>query len=82
MRAIEIIDEYNRNLRSIGRKEANKIFHEHVSEYKKENPYSSDYEFLYPEILGWDENWLKNMDSGKSPEEMANEYIEKFKKSI
>ena len=55
---LEIINDYNRNIRSMSRDEASKIFHKQIAEYKKDHPYSTGFEFLYPDVYGWDENWL------------------------
>jgi len=77
MTALEIIDEYNRNIRRMSFEETMHIYKQRVTEYRLDNQYVSEAMFLYPEVLCWDENWLSNMKAGKSPEEIVKEYFER-----
>lgn len=61
MDALEIINEYNRNIRQKTFKETWDIYNQRIAEYMAEHKYASEAMFLYPDVLGWDENWLEMM---------------------
>ena len=61
MDALEIINEYNRNIRTKTFRETWDIYNQRIAEYMAENKYASKSMFLYREVLGWDENWLDMM---------------------
>ena len=61
MDALEIINEYNRNIRTNTFQETWDIYNQRIAEYMAENKYASESMFLYPEVIGGDENWLDMM---------------------
>ena len=73
MDVLEIIDEYNRNIRTKTSKETWDIYLKRVSEYKKEHPFAcNDLVFMYPDVIGWNENWLENARKQEKPSEIVN----------
>ena len=77
MEIIEIINEYNKNIRTRTAEETWDIYLDRVSEYKKEHPYSGvDLVFMYPDVIGWDEKWLENMRKQTPHSNMLNKLKE------
>lgn len=81
MEYLEIINEYNRNIRSkdMSRDETWRIFKERIGEYKKTHPYTTDFQFLYPEIIGWNESWLELVTLKFDTNKKLNNILEKTK---